>query len=102
MMTTGTMTSSATRATEPAGLDEYLDRTRRRVEEALTTLSAGGGVGAGGGVPGAAGEAMRYSVLGGGKRLRPVLCVMAAEACGGAPRRPCRRPVRWRWCTPIR
>jgi geranylgeranyl diphosphate synthase type II len=26
--------------------------------------------------------AMRYSVLGGGKRLRPVLCLMAAEACG--------------------
>ena len=42
-MTTGTMTSSATRATEPAGLDEYLDRARRRVEEALTALSPGGG-----------------------------------------------------------
>jgi geranylgeranyl diphosphate synthase type II len=27
-------------------------------------------------------SAMRYSVLGGGKRLRPVLCLMAAEACG--------------------
>ena len=27
--------------------------------------------------------AMRYSVLGGGKRLRPVLCLMATEACGG-------------------
>ena len=27
--------------------------------------------------------AMRYAVLGGGKRLRPVLCLMAAEACGG-------------------
>ena len=27
--------------------------------------------------------AMRYSVLGGGKRLRPILCLMAAEACGG-------------------
>jgi geranylgeranyl diphosphate synthase type II len=26
---------------------------------------------------------MRYSVLGGGKRLRPLLCLMAAEACGG-------------------
>jgi geranylgeranyl diphosphate synthase type II len=29
--------------------------------------------------------AMRHSVLGGGKRLRPVLCLMAAEACGGEP-----------------
>ncbi|MCU0751250.1 MAG: polyprenyl synthetase family protein [Akkermansiaceae bacterium] len=28
-------------------------------------------------------EAMRYSIFAGGKRLRPVLCVAAAEACGG-------------------
>src|SRR5215210_5788868 len=27
--------------------------------------------------------AMRYCVFGGGKRLRPVLCLAAAEACGG-------------------
>jgi len=27
-------------------------------------------------------EAMRYAVLGGGKRLRPVLVLLAAEACG--------------------
>lgn len=31
-------------------------------------------------------EAMRYSVLGGGKRLRPLLVVASAEACGGDPR----------------
>src|SRR5438552_13701900 len=30
-------------------------------------------------------QAMRYCVLGGGKRLRPVLVVASAEACGGAP-----------------
>ena len=29
-------------------------------------------------------EAMRYMVLGGGKRLRPVLVLLAAEACGGS------------------
>jgi geranylgeranyl diphosphate synthase type II len=29
-------------------------------------------------------EAMRYAVFAGGKRLRPVLCLAAAEACGGA------------------
>jgi geranylgeranyl diphosphate synthase type II len=29
-------------------------------------------------------RAMRYSLFAGGKRLRPVLCVAAAEACGGA------------------
>lgn len=28
-------------------------------------------------------RAMRYSVFAGGKRLRPVLCIAAAEACGG-------------------
>lgn len=28
-------------------------------------------------------EAMRYSALGGGKRVRPALCVLAAEAAGG-------------------
>jgi geranylgeranyl diphosphate synthase, type II len=29
-------------------------------------------------------EAMRYSLFAGGKRLRPILCLAAAEACGGA------------------
>jgi geranylgeranyl diphosphate synthase type II len=31
-------------------------------------------------------EAMRYAVLGGGKRIRPILAVAAAEACGADPR----------------
>src|SRR6059058_3881827 len=26
---------------------------------------------------------MRYSLFAGGKRLRPILCIAAAEACGG-------------------
>src|SRR5256714_14458242 len=30
-------------------------------------------------------EAMRYAVLGGGKRVRPVLAIAAAEACGADP-----------------
>ncbi len=30
-------------------------------------------------------RAMRHSVFAGGKRLRPVLCLAAAEACGGTP-----------------
>jgi geranylgeranyl diphosphate synthase type II len=33
--------------------------------------------------PGSIHEAMRYTVFAGGKRLRPVLCIAAAEACGG-------------------
>lgn len=34
--------------------------------------------------PGTMHTAMRYCVFAGGKRLRPVLCMAAAEACGGA------------------
>lgn len=30
-------------------------------------------------------KAMRYSLFAGGKRMRPVLCLAAAEACGGRP-----------------
>ena len=30
-------------------------------------------------------SAMRYSTFSGGKRLRPALCIAAAEACGGSP-----------------
>lgn len=33
--------------------------------------------------PGTIHTAMRYCVFAGGKRLRPVLCIAAAEACGG-------------------
>ena len=29
-------------------------------------------------------KAMRYSLFAGGKRLRPILCLAAAEACGGS------------------
>lgn len=29
-------------------------------------------------------KAMRYSIFAGGKRMRPVLCLAAAEACGGS------------------
>ncbi len=31
-------------------------------------------------------QAMRYSVFAGGKRIRPILCLAAAEACGGDPK----------------
>ena len=83
-MTTGTMTSSATRATEPAGLERISGpgpasggrgadaRISRRWSRTRSSAC-----------PARLAMAMRYSVLGGGKRLRPVLCLMAAEACGG-------------------
>jgi len=34
--------------------------------------------------PGTIHRAMRYSLFAGGKRLRPILCLAAAEACGGS------------------
>ena len=39
----------------------------------------------GAGCPERLGDAMRYAVLAPGKRLRPALAIMAAEACGGVP-----------------
>ena len=42
--------------------------------------------------PAGLGEAMRYAVLDGGKRLRPLLVLAAAEAVHGARRRRCARP----------
>jgi geranylgeranyl diphosphate synthase type II len=55
-------------------VDEALDRFLPEDEEA-----------SGSGTPARLAAAMRYSVLGGGKRLRPVLCLMAAEACDCNP-----------------
>ena len=75
--------SSPTASIESSALSEYLEGSLRRVEEALSgylpEVLAGEGVAC----PARLAMAMRYSVLGGGKRLRPVLCLMAAEACGG-------------------
>src|SRR5688500_987463 len=34
--------------------------------------------------PGTIHEAMRYSLFAGGKRMRPAVCLAAAEACGGS------------------
>ena len=41
-------------------------------------------------------EAMRYSLLAGGKRLRPVFVLDFCRMCGGGKRlRPLPRPLRW-------
>jgi geranylgeranyl diphosphate synthase type II len=59
-------------------LNHYLREKRaeveKRLEQALRPEA---------GVPQSLREAMRYSLLAPGKRLRPILAVMAAEACGG-------------------
>ena len=51
--------------------------------EAALAKSLAEGSGLGGECPPRLREAMSYSLLAGGKRLRPVLVLMACEACGG-------------------
>ena len=58
----------------------FLSALRPQVDEALDRLLPAAGT-----EPASIGEAMRYSVFAGGKRVRPALVVMAGEACG-APR----------------
>jgi geranylgeranyl diphosphate synthase type II len=51
---------------------------RQRIDEKLEALCA-----VDGNVPEVLASAMRYSVMAGGKRLRPILCWAAHRACGG-------------------
>ena len=59
-------------------LDAWLKRTRALLEKSLHTA-----VPAAATKPATIHRAMRYSLLAGGKRLRPLLCCAASEACGG-------------------
>jgi geranylgeranyl diphosphate synthase type II len=64
-------------------LDDYLREKRAEVERHLdATLRPEAGL------PTSLLEAMRYSLLAPGKRLRPILVVMAAETCGGSEANP--------------
>ena len=67
------MTTVSTQA-----LSEYLRARQAEIEEALERALP-----AGPGAPPVVAGAMRYSVMAGGKRLRPVLCLASAEAVGG-------------------
>jgi geranylgeranyl diphosphate synthase, type II len=58
-------------------LDQYLAAVRPRIEAALTASTELDRRS-----PPRLTEAIRYSLLSGGKRLRPVLVLLAAEACG--------------------
>ena len=59
----------------PEQLADFLNRTRARVDEALDRYLPREP-----GCPGIVADAMRYSVFAGGKRLRPVLTLAAADA----------------------
>jgi len=63
-----------------SGLSEYMSEARGRVEGALAGYLPGESPSAA--CPPRLAQAMRYSLMGGGKRLRPILALMAAEACG--------------------
>jgi geranylgeranyl pyrophosphate synthase len=60
-------------------VERVLATRRREVERTLASITAG--------LPGddPVSAAMRYALGGGGKRLRPVLCLAAMEAVGAAP-----------------
>ena len=77
------MMSSATASIESSALSEFLERALPRVETALCGYLPESAAGEDSACPARLAMAMRYSVLGGGKRLRPLMCLMAAEACGG-------------------
>lgn len=61
---------------------DYLSEARRQVDEALARYLPEERESASALCPARLAAAMRYSVMAGGKRLRPMLCLMAAEACG--------------------
>jgi geranylgeranyl diphosphate synthase type II len=69
---------STAQDTAPGSFDfvSYLEATRLRVEAALDAAMAPER-------PESLREAMRYSLLAGGKRLRPILCLAAFELAGG-------------------
>jgi geranylgeranyl diphosphate synthase, type II len=65
--------------TSPDTLDYYAETLCPRIETALDGYSDFGE-----GCPAKLREAVRYSLLAPGKRLRPMLALLAAEACGGS------------------
>jgi len=76
------MSATATRADarHPMAFDlqDFLDSRSKLVNEALDAFLPAATA-----RPATIHQAMRYSLFAGGKRIRPALCLAAAEACGG-------------------
>jgi len=68
--------------TEFSGFQSWMGDVQARMEAALARLLPAAGA-----VPVRLHEAMRYAVLEGGKRVRPLLCFAAGELTGAAPER---------------
>jgi geranylgeranyl diphosphate synthase type II len=60
-----------------SALDGYLNENRQLVDRVLSANLPPADT-----APAVIHEAMRYAVLGGGKRIRPIVAIAAAEACG--------------------
>jgi geranylgeranyl diphosphate synthase type II len=73
------MSKTASRTPPQFDLDAFLRSRTAAVNRALDRFLPKAGA-----KPGTIHEAMRYSLFAGGKRMRPALCLAAAEACGGA------------------
>ena len=67
-----------TASAERVALGDYLDERRAEIETALAVVLP-----AAPDCPPVVGEAMRYSLLAGGKRLRPILCLASADSVSG-------------------
>lgn len=61
-------------------IQRYLKEKKQQIDRALEERLPGPAV-----RPAVIHEAMRYSVLAGGKRIRPILCLASTEAVGGSP-----------------
>ena len=70
--------SSLNESAHSFDLNEYLDRSSRAVDRALDAYLPSART-----KPDTIHRAMRYSIFAGGKRMRPALCLAAADACGG-------------------
>jgi geranylgeranyl diphosphate synthase, type II len=68
---------------ERAALCGYLNQIRHRIDQALSNHLPEVSKDPHTTCPPRLALAMRYSTLSGGKRLRAILCLMAADACGG-------------------
>ncbi len=64
------------------GLKDYLQTRQAQIDSALNRYLPRAAT-----KPATIHKAMRYSLFAGGKRLRPILTLAAAEACGGTPDR---------------
>ena len=70
--------SSLIKSADLFDLDSYLDRASGAVDRALDGYLPSART-----KPATIHQAMRYSIFAGGKRMRPALCLAAADACGG-------------------